>query len=241
MRRLKVSRFLQDPAHCSVGACAMTANFYNKEINYKNTKELATQKVSKDISKEGLDSAQMCLLLNLLGFRKVILVSSDFDVWDYEWKNYGRRKIIEKLEESISLKKDKEEKALTKNILKWYSRKGCQNEVKIDYDFSKYIRKFLNRKKPVVLTFNWTMFFKFKKEGEKGPDDINGNYEEHAVVANGYDDNGVWIVDSHHKYYKYNRKKYRRGFYKIKWEHLLSCMGQGDVIFPEDYDYEHTI
>ena len=64
---------------------------------------------------------------------------------------------------------------------------------------------------------------------------INGDYTEHAVVVNGYDDIGVWIIDSHHKYYKYKRKKYRRGFYKISWENLMSCMGQGDVCLPEEY------
>jgi hypothetical protein len=77
----------------------------------------------------------------------------------------------------------------------------------------------------------------FSKEDENGNiDTINGDYMEHAVAANGYDDNGVWIVDSHHEFYKYKRKKYRKGFYKISWENLMSCMMQGDVIIPDQYN-----
>ena len=55
------------------------------------------------------------------------------------------------------------------------------------------------------------------------------------LIANGYDDKGVWRVDSHHQHYKYKRKKYKKGFYKISWENLLTCMGQGDIILPDDY------
>ena len=102
--------------------------------------------------------------------------------------------------------------------------------------FGKYIRKHLNKKKPLIITFNWTMFFKFAKEDENVKEDpINGSYTEHAVAINGYDNRGVWIVDSHHECYKYKRKKYRKGFYKISWENLMTIMGEGDVFLPDDY------
>ena len=84
------------------------------------------------------------------------------------------------------------------------------------------------------------MYHKFTKDGEKREDSINGEIAEHAVVSNGYDDNGVWIVDSHHQNYKYKRKKYRRGFYKMSWENLMTCMGQGDVIIPDGYIGENV-
>ena len=178
------------------------------------------------------------MLLNLLGFQNVSLVTSDFSCIDYSWCDYGKRKMKEVLEQSIYTKKEKEERALTKNLYKWYTLQGYNNSIKIDYNFGRYIRKQLNKRKPLILSFNWTMFFKFAKEGEVGPDPINGESEEHAVVANGYDKNGVWVVDSHHNYYTYNRKKYRRGFYKISWENLFTIMGEGDVIIPNDYYIE---
>ena len=236
MKRIKVTHFLQDPAHCAVAACATAGNFYNSDIDYEYTKKLAHKKVSKKIIDEGLDSPQICILLNLLGFTSVTLITSDFSTIDYSWDGYGKRKMKEVLAESVSLKKDKVEKELVTNLYKWYSKEGYNNNIKIDYNFGRHIRKQLNRKKPIILSFNWTMFFKFVKDAEYGgADPINGNYEEHAVVANGYDKNGVWIVDSHHQNYKYKRKKYRRGFYKISWENLMTAMGQGDVIIPNDY------
>ncbi len=235
MKRIKVTHFLQDPNLCAVAAVAVIANFYNPYIDYEYVKEIAYKKISKKISDEGLDSPDICMLFNYLGFREVSLITSDLSCIDYTWCKYGKKKMKEVLKESISLKKDKEEKILVKKLYKWYSLKGYHNNIKIDYDFGKSIRKHLKKRSPLILTFNWTMFFKFVKIGDSGNDPINGETEEHAVVANGYDKNGVWIVDSHHNYYKYNRKKYRRGFYKISWENLLSVMGQGDVIIPEKY------
>lgn len=239
MRRLKITHFLQDSSYCAVAACSSITNYFNREIDYDYVRRLAHKKISKKIKKTGLDSGQIGLLLNYLGFHKVVLISSGLTIWDYQWANYGRRKMLDTLKHSINNKKDKEEKDTTKNIYKWYKIKGYKNIVKIDYNFKKYIIKHLNKKKPVLLTFNWTMFFKFTKDSENGKvDPINGVDAEHAVVVNGYDEKGVWIVDSHHEFYKYRRKKYKKGFYKISWENLLSCMGQGDIILPDDYYIE---
>jgi hypothetical protein len=235
MQRIKVTHYNQDPAHCAVASSAVVANYYNSEIDYEYTKELAHERVSKAISEEGLDSAQICLLLNYLGFNKITLVTSDLTVWDYSWKKFSHKKLVETLKESLLKKDIKEEKEVTKTMIKWMSLKNSKSDVKIDYDYGKYIKSALNKNKPVILTFNWTMYFKFEKEGKNGGDAFNGEGEEHAVVANGYDKNGVWVVDSHHNCYKYSRKKYKKGFYKIKWEHLFACMGQGDVIIPEKY------
>ena len=235
MKRLKVTHYLQDPAHCAVAACATAANYYNSEIDYESVKELTNKKISKKVGETGLESAQICMLLNKLGFYKVTYVTSYLDVFDYAWHSFGRRKLISALEKSVIAKKDKDQKKETRLVIRWLKDFEYENNVIISYDFGKYIRQHLNRKKPVILSFNWTMFQKFAKEGEKGSDPLNGEEEEHAVVANGYDVKGVWIVDSHHKFYKYKRKKYRRGFYKISWENLMTCMGQGDVILPEEY------
>ena len=94
MKRIKVTHYKQDPAHCAVASSAVIANYYDSEIDYEYTKALATKKISRKIAEEGLDSAEICLLLNCLGFRKVTLISSDFDVWDYSWSKYGRKKLL---------------------------------------------------------------------------------------------------------------------------------------------------
>lgn len=235
MKRIKVTHFLQDPSHCAVAAIASLTNFYNPAIDYNYVKKIAYKKISKKIINEGLDSFQICTLLNYLGFKNVSLITTDLSFVDYIWCEYGKRKMKKVLKESINSKKDKDEKKITKSLYKWYSLKSYNNNIKIDYNFGKYIRKQLNSRKPLILSFNWTMFFKFVKEGEFGADPINGDVQEHAVVVNGYDKNGVWVVDSHHQFYTYKRKKYRRGFYKISWENLMTIMGQGDVIISNDY------
>ena len=238
MRRLKLTHYLQDPCYCAVASCAMVANYYDQDIDYKITKNIADKKISKHIAKEGLESPQMGMLLNKLGFYKVTYITSVLSLVDYAWSRYGRKKMISTLEQSATIKKDADDRASTRKTVKWLKNYDYDNNLVISYDFGKYIRQHLNRRKPVILTFNWTMFQKYSKIGEeKELDPYNGSDEEHAVVANGYDYKGVWIVDAHHEYYKYKRKKYRKGFYKISWENLLTCMGQGDVFLPEEHYY----
>ena len=234
MKRIKITHYLQDPSCCSIAASASIANFYNCEIDYEVAKKI-TKKVTKKVS-EGLESAEICILLNKLGFHKTTLITSYLNLVDYKWVNLSKNKLIKALEISATIKKDRDEKKSTKVVLKWLKNKSYDNNLIISYDFGKYIREHLNKKKPLILTFNWTMFQKFSKDGAIESDPYNGTEEEHAVVANGYDNKGVWIVDSHHQYYKYKRKKYRKGFYKISWENLMVCMGQGDVIIPDDFN-----
>ena len=73
--------------------------------------------------------------------------------------------------------------------------------------------------------------------GEKKEEDpIKGDFEEHAVVIYGYNKYGAYICDSHHQHYKYKRKKYRKGFYRINWENLMVVMALSDLFLPEDYN-----
>lgn len=235
MKRIKVTRFLQDPGYCAVAACATAANCYNPDINYDSAKK-TVKRITRKKPYEGLYSSQICSLLNMLGFSKVTYITSYLNFVDYEWEKYGRKGMIKAMELSVTKKKEKDEKDGTKLILKWLKDFRYNNQLIVSYDFGKYIRQHLNKRKPVVLSFNWTIYQKFAKESESGgPDPYNGDEEEHSVIANGYDDKGVWVVDSHHQCYKYKRKKYRKGFYKISWENLMTCMGQGDVILPSDY------
>ena len=235
MKRLKVTHYLQDPAHCAVASCAVATNYYNPDVGYQDTKKVAS-KLSSKIADEGLDSAQMGILLNRMGFQKVTIISSLLNCFDYEWAKYSKKKLLETFEEAFKEKEDKDEIATLRNFHKWLRNKSFDNKLIIDYRFRKYIQKHLNRRKPVILSFNWTMFFKFPKDGVHGGADVfNGTDTDHAVVANGYDKKGVWVCDSHHSAYKYRLKRFRKGFYKIPWDSLLSCMGQGDVILPEEY------
>ena len=236
MKKIKVKRYLQAPGHCAIASISSAANYYNEEIDYVGGIELA-DKMFKDLG-EGLDSGEMGKLLNAIGFNKVTLISSNLYIFDCTWKKLKRKKIVEKLKESKS-KIHHEYRSASNSIYKWLKDYNYDNSIIIDYNFGKYIRNFINRRKPVIITFNWTKFFQFAKEGEDGPDPIKGEFEEHAVVVCGYSDKGALICDSHHEYYKYKLKRYKKGFYTIGWENLMSVIEMGDVFLPDDYIKEN--
>ena len=234
IKKIIVRRFLQEPAHCAIAACASVANFYNENIDYDYVKKISSTKVYKN-TEEGLNSGEICLLLNYIGFEKVSLVSTNLYIFDYTWKNFGKKKLLGKIKESKS-KIHKDYRDVSRSLYKWFKQKDFDNNIIIDYSFGKYIRNFLNRNKPVIFTFNWNMFFKFSKSIDSGKnDDIKGDWEEHVVVIRGYNARGVYVCDSHHECYTYRLKKFREGFYFISWEHLMTIMAFGDVFLPEMY------
>jgi len=119
------------------------------------------------------------------------------------------------------------------------SKKGYNNQVIIDYRFGNYIREYIDAGLPIVLSFNWTIYFEFRKENSQGIPSSAGCSQEHAVAVRGYNQRGVHVVDSHYQFYKgRKRKKYRNGMYLITWEQLMTCMGCGDLILPSDYNQE---
>jgi len=233
MRKLKVSRFLQDPAHCAVATAAVLANFQNPKMTYETSKEIA-HKMFPNVS-EGLTSAETGMLLNKLGFKEVTIISSDLNYLDYSWIVYGKRKIINILK--TAAKKNKDYRVVLKLLAKFLANKEFDNKLIINYHFSKYIKEAIDSGIPVGANFNWTMFFEFSKidpDNSKNP--FCGQQEEHEVVIYGYSKKNVFLVDSHHKYYKYNLKKYRIGRYSIPWNEFMTVMGTGDIIIAKNYE-----
>ena len=237
MKKIKIKRFIQEPSHCVIAAISTVVNFYNPEIDYKFVKTIALKEVVDDTS-FGCDSGEMGLLLNCVGFNDVKLVTSNVYIFDYKWARLKRKALVERLKESKG-KINKEYRSTSNSLYKWLKRYEYNNEVIVDYNFGKYIRNFLDRQKPVIVSFNWNMFFKYPKFREKYTsqieDPIKGEIDEHAVVVYGYNKRGVYVCDSHHDYYKYKLKKYRKGFYFISWENLMSIIGMGDVFLPNNY------
>ncbi|KKL97067.1 hypothetical protein LCGC14_1838200 [marine sediment metagenome] len=233
MRKIKIQRFLQEPGHCAVAASATIANFYNSDINYKNTKKIAGKIVKK--TKDGMDSGEIGRLLNMIGFNKVSLVSSNLFIYDWTWARLKRKKFLEKIKESKN-KGYIDYRTTACSVYKWLKNDDFDNKVILDYDFGKYIRNFIDRKKPILITFNWTLYFKYSKRSDKEDDPIKGDSEEHVAVIYGYNKYGAYVCDSHHQYYKYKRKKYRKGFYRINWENLMVIISLSDLFLAEDYN-----
>lgn len=238
MPQIKVKHFKQDPGCCAIAACTCLANFYNPEIEYEYVKNIALKKISKKCMDYGLDGGEIGRLLNILGFRKTTMVSSNTDLIDFKWAGYKKQRLISCLREALKKKKSASEKGTIRSWLKWLEDPNYENDLIIDYNYGSLIRNWIRRKKPLGLSFNWTVFFKFPKDGEKGGEDVfNGDAQEHAVVAYGYDTKGVKICDSHHQNYKYRRAKYRKGYYKISWENLMTVMGTNQELYlPEWYE-----
>ena len=237
MKKISVRRFLQDPSCCSIAASATIANFYNNSIDYEFSKKVVIKnKIVKSLD-DGLEGGEIGLLLNTLGFNKVTIIYSDLEVVDYSWANLSKNKLIKELE--IAYKRGSLNKTATRSFVKWLKLKECNNNLIIDYKFGKYIRKFLKQGKPLICNFNWTLFFKLAKRRETKStyidDAVLGDCDYHSVVVYSFNKRGVYICDSHHEYYKYRLKRYRKGFYFISWEDLMLVMSNGEIIIPDEF------
>lgn len=228
--KLKLQRFLQDAGLCSVAAASSIANFYDKAITYDYVKSV----IKTDDS--GMYTPDIAIMLNRLGFKSVRVVTANIDQVDFKWQNLSKNKMLQEIKKAARYHPDESSKEVAKSYAKFLSDKKNNNELIIDTHFGDHIREQLDQKKPILASFNWNLFFKYPKWNDYGaPDPIRGESEEHEVVIYGYDDSGVMILDSHHELYKGKLKKYANGRYKMDWETLMTVMGLGDLILPDNY------
>lgn len=229
MAKLRVKRFIQEPSTCAIAASASIGNYYNNKINFDKNKKVA-QSLFSDIS-EGLWSQETGLLLNNMGFGKVTIVSSDLEYLDYSWNNISRRKLInrfKKIDEHVS-----EgyfgigEKSID------FLQKSKNNMIIVDHEFKKYIKSSIDNSRPVLTNYNWDLLHRY-------PNTIKNGYSHHAVVAHGYDEKKIYLIDSHISHYKKHLSKYFNGRYSFKWDIFLTGLGVGDVILAEDYNKENA-
>lgn len=233
---LNVKRFKQHPCECGIAAVAALSNFYDSSVVYRDVRKLCSKKKRE----RGLMTYEQAELLNKLGFGKVSIVTGDLDYFDLTWINLDKYELLEKLEKvklyyrkKMYYKRSyKEDYDYMKGWIKWLNVDGCDNNLIIDQDFPKYIRRYLDHGRPVLGSFNWTALHKFKKSSSYSSknEDITGYADEHAVVIRGYDDFGIFVVDSHYQYYKGRHKKYQNGYYKISWAKFLVNAAWGDLI-----------
>ena len=168
----------------------------------------------------GLYATHQCRLLNQLGFGKVTLVSGDHSIVDYSWSKLSKRSLVKKIENKKQYykrkyykKKNREDKDNIKcieHLLDFLKDESCDNRLIIDYNWKKYIKKHLNNGRPVGASFDFTSLHRFE-----------GDPEDHAVVVRGYDDDNIFVVDSHWRSYRGKWAKYRNGYYKISWDDFL--------------------
>jgi hypothetical protein len=237
MRALSLSRFLQKPGGCAIASAASVTNYVNPEVSLKYATKIAKEYVTHDV-KDGLWTGQIVRLLNHLGWKKVTVVCSDLHYLDYAWSRLSQKNLVKQLER-LKCNSTGDNRAICSDLIKMLTTEYGHNKLIVDYLFPKYIKEQLSQKAPLLLSFNWTMFFKSPKFHKNRPDPIKGDFDLHCVICSGYTKTGVYVIDSHHKHYKYSLKRFQSGRYHIRWEQIMACMGMnGDLIIPECYDPE---
>ena len=233
MPKIHVKRFTQDAKNqCALGAVTCVSNCADSSWGFSRVAGVV-RSWNKDSLKNGLYSFGICSLLNLVGFDKVVYVTSDTDIIDYSWAGLSHKKLARKM---LS-RKSRYHAALYNSMKSYFSDTGYDNSIVIDWNFADRIRESIDNGVPVIVSFNWTMYFRQMKDFKDKPNDMKGEPTFHAVVVNGYDKMHAYIVDSHTEQYKYKLKEFKTGIYKIKWEHLMAVMGrEGDVIIPTNYN-----
>lgn len=222
---LNVQRFKQKPSECGIAAVSSIAKFYDDDIDYKEVRKLLPHK-NRD---QGLYTSQQARLLNELGFYSVSIVTADQNLVDFSWSKLSQNQIIGKLKKVSSYygkARRYDDQDYANNLIDWLEDKNYDNKIIIDNDYPKYIRRSINYGRPVGASINWTTAFHYSKGGG----DIKGDEEHHAIVVRGYDEKGVFLVDSHHQKYRGRLKKYNNGYYKWSWNKFLTNIGQGDLI-----------
>lgn len=226
---LPVKRFKQRPSECAIAAAASLANFFDPAVHYEDVREM----VPKRLRKQGLETSQEARLLNQLGFESVTIVTADLNLIDFGWAKYTKKSIIRRmkmLRAHYRRHKEHEQVEYVDDMIRWLEDERYDNNIIIDYEFKKHIKKQLARGVPVGAAVNWTSLFKFSKGDRRQNGDIKGDPEDHAIVLRGCDEKGVFVVDSHTECYKGKRAKYRRGYYKLSWDKFLVNIPAGDLI-----------
>jgi len=225
---LRVKRFKQRKNECAVAAASSLANYFNPEVEYEEARKL----VSPRIRRNGIHTSQSGLLLNKLGFASVKILTADQSLIDFSWRNLSKTTLIKKLKRKRAYcgrARDRIQKAYVNGMIRWLESEP-ENELIIDWDFPKYIRRQLDFDRPVGISINWTTMFRYPKAKAKGKSsgrgDISGDVEDHAIVLRGYDSDGVFVVDA-------DDNNSSQGYYKLSWETLLINIPDGDLIWVE--------
>ena len=189
--------------------------------------------VSKRQRKDGLYTSEQGRLLNKLGFEVVTIVTANLDLIDFSWDGLSKKCVIQRMKKLRTHYKricDKCFARYVNDMILWLEDSDYDNQIIIDNEFKKHIKHQLNRGIPVGALINWTSLFKFTKGSRCNNGDITGVGENHAIVLRGYDNKGVFVVDSNVDHFTGKRKKYRRGYYKLLWEKFLVNIPGGDLI-----------
>lgn len=222
---LHVRRFNQIGAECGVASLASLVNYFDPTIDYKHVRSFIDP--LDNIIEDGIETFQQVKLLNNIGYKSITIVSHNEDLIDFSWAGKSKNEIIlgmKKLRKQHIKDKFESGVIMIDGIIGRLEDSECDNNIIIDSEFHKHIKHSLKSGKPVLTSIQFNSFHKISK-----------NYTGeatvyHSIVIRGFDNKGVFIVDSHNfdlRHWQF--KKYQSGYYKVSWEKFL-------VNIPEDGD-----
>lgn len=226
---LKLKRFEQYKNECAVASASSLACYYDSSLDYEYARTLLPYKTRL----KGLGLTQQARLLNKLGFNSVTVMSADKTLFDLKWRKLPKDELIQKLKtrkNQLQKKRGyKDQVKLANDLISWYEDPNYDNNIIIDWNFPKYIKNNIDKDRPVLAGVNWKSIRKTLDPTASVYGDDNDTFQgDHSVIVRGYDDDGVFIVDSGERYGKL------KGRYKLSWSlFLVSAVPGGDLIWVE--------
>lgn len=208
---LWVRRFAQKQQECGIAAVSSVANYYDTDITYSQVRKL----VADDLKVHGMYVPEQALLLNQLGYAKITIVTNDLEMFDYSWNRLSKERLLvrlRKVKQFFYRRMNYDYSTLAGYYIDFLSKKDYDNQIKIDHDFAKYIKRHLRNGKPVLSMVNWNAMHRCAKSRTRS---CVGEADYHAVVIRGYDAQNVFVVDS-------DNLKTRNGYYKLPWQRFLT-------------------
>lgn len=184
MIKINVPWFEQTKMMCGQYALKQILAFYGDDVDIKEI----THKLGSRIDL-GVWSSQILAFVKNRGY-KVDFCTNSLRVLDLSWEKLSSKKIADKLRKRLKFKKEK--MFDYKAYIKYFSSGGSVNFEPITKET---IKKYLDKKKPVLMCVNSTYFYHKKRRYKGKFDDIKGNEVGHYIVVAGYDKKRFFIVD----------------------------------------------
>lgn len=231
MKILSLNIYKQKNEDCAVATVASVANYFNNNITYSQVCSLA-EKTNKGCLANGMFSGDIGILLNNVGFNKIQICTSDIELYDFSWSLLEKKELCRKIKQASI--KNKDYKQIYSNVYNFLKFKK-ENSLIVDLDFKKHIIESIDKDKPVLVTIDLTILHKDSKVNNGKIDTIMGSTERHEVIAVGYDEQYICIVNPHKDKRRNSMLKYiDKGIFMMKWEHFISISSSCDLHLIKD-------
>lgn len=203
MVKLNVPRFKQTKMMCGPYALKQIFAYYGDDIDIKEIIKKTKARIDY-----GLWLSSIISLAKERNY-KINFHTNSLKALDFSWERLSSKKIVQKLKRR--LKSKKKQVVNYKGFIEYFSKGG-----KVDFRpiTKELVKKYLDKKIPVLISVNSTYFYKRKRKYKDKFDDIKGSEVGHFLVIAGYDKNRFYVVDP-------NFTAPKNGKYWVKQDYLI--------------------